>query len=133
MTARPEPETGFALLQPADLQPVSMVLLGKLADVLLGAGAIRKESDLGSYGRVQLIRYFCGSDAYARLVRIRIQVPGQQDWLITPKGSEDEIYLERWVPKGKRLVISLERGVEVAAAALPNPFPPVDVRLEVFG
>lgn len=132
MSERPD-LTGLALLQPADLQPVSLVLLGKLGDVLLGSGRIQKEADQGAYSRVQLIRYFCGSDAYARLVRIRIQVPGQQDWVITPKGSEDEIYLERWVPKGKRLVISLERGVEVAAAALPNPFPEVDVRLEVFG
>lgn len=131
MSERPDP--GFALLQPADLQPLSLALVGKLGEVLRGSGYLRKEAELGAYGRVQLIRYFCGSDAYARLVRIRIQVPGQQDWVITPRGSEDEIYLERWVPKGKRLVIGLERGVDVDARALPDPFPDIDVRLEVMG
>ena len=133
MNGRPEVKEGLALLQPADLQPLSMTLTGKLGTVLAGAGYLEREADLGAACRIQLIRYFCGSDAYARLVRIRISVPGQQDWLITPRNSEDEIYLERWVPKGKRVKVMLERGSDVSAAVLPNPFPDVDVRLEVMG
>ncbi len=132
MSGRRE-ETGLAMFQPADLQPLSLALVGKLEGVLQGSGYLREEASLGAHCRIQLIRYFCGSDAYARLVRIRIQVPGQQDWVITPKGAEDEIYLERWVERGKRVTISLERGVDVQAAALPNPLPDIDVRLEVLG
>lgn len=133
MSETPEQRRGFALLQPDDQQPLSLVLVGKLKDVLVGSGYLQKEADLGAACRVQLIRYFCGSDPYARFLRIRISVPGQQDWLITPKGADDEIYLERWVPKGKRVTIRLERSTDVSAATLPNPFPDLDVRLEVMG
>lgn len=133
MNAERERREGLALIQPTEQQPLSMALPGKLGAILTGAGSIQQEADLGAACRIQVIRYFCGSDAFARLVRIRITVPGQQDWIITPRGAEDEIYLERWVPKGKRVTIKLERALDVSAAVLPDPFPDVDVRLEVLG
>ena len=128
-----ETEEGLAILKPTDQQPLCMALTGKLAAVLTGAGYLKQEADLGAACRIQLLRYFCGSDAYARLVRIRISVPEQQDWIITPRSAEDEIYLERWIPMGKRVTAQLERAIDASAASLPDPFPDVDVRLEVMG
>lgn len=120
-------------IDPAELNPLSLALVGKMANVLTGAGFIEKADETRGWRRYQLLRYFCGSEAWARLVRLQLVVAGEVRQTITPKGAEDELYLDGLVPPGAPLTIRIVRDPMTQPAALPNPFPDVDVRFEVFG
>lgn len=120
-------------IDPAELNPLSLALVGKMANVLTGAGFIEKADETRGWRRYQLLRYFCGSEAWARLVRLQLVVAGEVRQTITPKGAEDELYLDGLVPPGSPLTIRIVRDPMTQPAALPNPFPDVDVRFEVFG
>jgi hypothetical protein len=115
------------------LNPLSLALVGKLGDILTGSGAIELEDQTRGWRRHQVLRYFCGSDAYARLVRLQVFVAGQIRYTITPAGATDELYLEGLVPEGAPLKLRIIRDPMTNPAALPSPFPDVDVRFEVFG
>ena len=120
-------------IDPAELNPLSLALVGKLGQVMTGAGFIEKTDETRGWRRYQLLRYFCGSEAWARLVRLQLIVAGEVRQTITPKGGEDELYLEGLVPPGAPLTIRIVRDPMTQVAALPNPFPDVDVRFEIFG
>ncbi|MDP1832634.1 MAG: hypothetical protein Q8K67_11290 [Geothrix sp.] len=120
-------------IDPAELNPLSLALVGKLGDVLTGAGFIEAVDESRGWRRYQLLRYFCGSDAFARLVRLQIIVAGEVRQTITPKGAADELYLEGLVSPGQPLTLRIVRDPLTSAVVLPNPFPDVDVRFEVFG
>lgn len=120
-------------LDPRELNPLSLALVGKLGTVLVGSGSIETEDKTRGWRRHQLLRYFCGSDAFARLVRLQILVADEIRYTITPKGASDELYLDGLVPEGAPLKLRLVRDPLTDPAALPNPFPDIDVRFEVFG
>lgn len=120
-------------LDPRELNPLSLALVGKLGDVLAGAGQIQAEDATRGWRRHQVIRYFCGSDAYARLVRLQIVVADEVRYNITPKGAQDELYIDGLIPEGAPLTLRIVRDPLTDPAALPLPFPDIDVRFEVFG
>jgi hypothetical protein len=120
-------------LDPQALNPLSLALVGKLGDILTGSGAIETEDKTRGWRRHQVLRYFCGSNAYARLVRLQVLVADQIRYTITPAGATDELYLEGLVPEGAPLKLRIIRDPMTNPAALPSPFPDVDVRFEVFG
>lgn len=120
-------------LDPRELNPLSLTLTGKLGEVLLGSGSLEAEDISRGWRRYQLLRYFCGSDAYARLVRLQLIVSDEVRQTITPKGASDELYLDGLVPEGAPLKIRIVRDPLTNPLALPNPFPDIDVRFEVFG
>lgn len=81
-------------IDPRELNPLSLALVGKLGTVLVAAGSIEAQDETRGWRRYQMLRYFCGSLAYARLVRLQIIVSGEVRYTITPKGAEDELYLD---------------------------------------
>lgn len=120
-------------LDPRELNPLSLALIGKLGDVLVGGGSIEAEDSSRGWRRHQLFRYFCGSDAYARLVRLQVMVADEIRYTITPSGASDELYLDGLVPEGAPIKLRIIRDPLTDPAALPTPFPDIDVRFEVFG
>ena len=120
-------------VDPKRLNPLSLAVVGKLGDILTGSGALELEDTTRGWRRHQVLRYFCGSDAYARLVRLQVLVANQIRYTITPKASTDEIYLDGLIPEGAPLKLRIIRDPLTNPAALPSPFPDVDVRFEVFG
>lgn len=120
-------------IDPRDLNPLSLALVGKLGEVLVGSGMIEAQDQSRGWRRYQLLRYSCGSLAYARLVRLQLIVAGEIRYTITPKGAEDELYLDGFVPPGEPLTVRIIRDPLTSVAALPAPFPDIDVRFEVFG
>ena len=120
-------------VNPSQLNPLFLELTGKMGDLLTGRGYLSATDRTRGWRRHQLLRYFCGDDTWARLVRIRLLVSGELRYSITPKSGADEVYLDGLVPEGAAVEIQLARAPEVELAGLPNPFPDVDVRLEVFG
>ena len=120
-------------LDPQVLNPLSLALVGKLGDILTGSGAIELEDQTRGWRRHQVLRYFCGSDAYARLVRLQVLVANQIRYTITPAGATDELYLDGLVPEGAPLKLRIIRDPLTNPAALPSPFPDIDIRFEVFG
>lgn len=120
-------------VDPRELNPLSLALVGKLGDVLLVSGLIEKQDESRGWRRYQLLRYFCGSLAYARLVRLQILVAGEVRYTITPKGAEDELYLDGLVPPGEPLTLRIIRDPLTSVLALPAEFPDIDIRFEVFG
>ena len=119
-------------LDPRALSPLNLELVGSLGEVLAGRGFIEATDTARGWRRLQVVRYFCDS-AYARLVRLILSTPsgGEHRW--TPRSGNDELYLERLIPEGEPFTIRIERASGVAVAALPNPFPAVDVRFEAIG
>ena len=123
--------SGLVDINPTDLGALSLELVGKLGDVLVSKGFLELMDERPVWRRIQLLRYACGDEAFARLVRLVIETPNGVR-RITPKGGIDELYLDVLVPPRDRLKVRLERG-DVDAGALPAPFPPIDVRFEVIG
>jgi len=119
-------------IDPRDLNPLSLVLVGKLGTVMAN-GQIEAKDESRGWRRYQLLRYFCGSEVYSRAVRLQIAVAGEIRYTMTPKGPVDELYLDGLVWEGAPLVIRILRDPETNPAMLPNPFPDADVRFEVFG
>ena len=120
-------------VDPKRLNPLSLAVVGKLGDILTGSGALELEDTTRGWRRHQVLRYFCGSDAYARLVRLQVLVANQIRYTITPAGATDELYLDGLVPEGAPLKLRIIRDPLTNPAALPSPFPDIDVRFEVFG
>lgn len=120
-------------IDPRELNPLSLALVGKLGNVLTVAGLIETQDEARGWRRYQMLRYFCGSLAYARIVRLQILVAGEVRYTITPKGAEDELYLDGLIPPGAPLTLRIIRDPLTSVAALPVPFPDIDVRFEVFG
>lgn len=118
-------------INPADLGALSLELVGKLGDVLVSRGFIELLDERPVWRRIQLLRYACGDEAFARLVRLIVETPSGVR-KITPRSGNDELYLDVLIPPKERLRVRLERG-DVDVAALPSPFPPIDVRFEVIG
>ncbi len=120
-------------VDPKRLNPLSLAVVGKLGDILTGSGALELEDNTRGWRRHQVLRYFCGSDAYARLVRLQVLVANQIRYTITPKAATDEIYLDGLIPEGAPLKLRIIRDPLTDPTALPSPFPDIDVRFEVFG
>ncbi|WP_257303397.1 hypothetical protein [Geothrix campi] len=121
-------------MQPPDseLNPLSVSLVGRVATVMSN-GRIEARDESRGWRKYQLIRYFCGSDAYARIMRIQIEVAGEIRYNITPKGPVDELYIEGLVKEGAPLVVRVVRDPNTDPSVFPVPFPDADVRVEVFG
>lgn len=120
-------------VDPKTLNPLFLELTGKLAEVLTGSGYLSTTDRSRGWRRYQVIRYFCGDDTFARLVRIELIVSGELRYRITPASGTDTISLDGLIPEGAQLELRLTRAPQVAIAALPSPLPDVDLRLEVFG
>ncbi|HEX9081462.1 MAG TPA: hypothetical protein VF768_04230 [Holophagaceae bacterium] len=120
-------------VDPRELNPLSLALVGKLGDILTVSGAIEVEDTTRGMRRHQLFRYYCGSDAYARMVRLQVLVADQIRYTITPKSANDEFYLDGLISEGDPFKLRISRDLMTDPAALPNPFPDVDVRFEAFG
>lgn len=120
-------------LDPEGLQALSLELTGKLGEVLAGSGSLSAQDQSHGWRRYQVLRYYCGSASFARLVKLQIVVGGTVRHTITPRGGDDELYLEGLVPDGQPLELRIVRAPGVEPAALPSPFPDVDVCLEIHG
>lgn len=118
-------------LPPSRIGALSLELTGALGEVLLTRGYLEAVDERPVWRRVQLLRYACGEDLFARLVRLVVETSTGRR-VITPRSGNDELYLEIWAEPRERLVVRLERG-DVEVAALPSPFPDINVRLEVHG
>lgn len=112
--------------------PLSLVLVGRLSEVLANGQLTATDTSRGAR-RHQVIRYFCGSQVYARVVRIQLVVNGDVRYTITPKGPVDELYLDGTVPEGAAIDVRLIRDPDTDPSLFPVPFPEADVRVEVFG
>jgi len=113
------------------VEPFQLSLFSTLGAVLVDGTqveAIKQMSD----SRLQIIRYHATDEAYARLVRIVIEVSGQTTWRITPSKASEEIRIDRYIKAGSMLRVALERGEEVNVDALPD-LSSSDVLLEVLG
>jgi hypothetical protein len=116
-------------VNPSQLGALSIELVGKLGDVL-SKGYLEQIDERPIWRRIQLLRYACNS-SYARLVRLVIETASGTR-RITPRGPDDELYLDLLIPPRERLRVRLERG-PVEPLGLPSPFPDTDVRFEVHG
>jgi hypothetical protein len=122
---------GLVDIQPSELGALSLELVGTLGDVLVNRGYLELVDERPVWRRIQLLRYACGDEAFARLPRLVLETPSGKR-RITPRSGTDELYLDILVEPRQRLVVRLERG-DTDPAALPSPFPDVDVRFEVIG
>lgn len=116
----------------AGATPLSLSLAGRLSEVLSKGQLTSTDTSRGTR-RYQVIRYFCGSQVYARVVRIQLVVNSEVRYTITPKGPMDEIYLDGTVPEGASVDVRLVRDPDTDPSVFPVPFPEADVRVEVFG
>lgn len=66
-------------------------------------------------------------------MRLQVVVADEIRYNITPKGAQDEIYIDGLIPEGAPLTLRIVRDPLTNPAALPANFPDVDVRFEVFG
>jgi|GEM_PF-6173124 len=112
--------------------PFQILLDGTLEDVLRTGTRLEASQQLDAPGCLQLIRYSAGSETYARLVRIEVEITGQGTWRITPQGAADELRILRPIPPGSVVVARLTRGEGVDVSALPD-LSAFDVRLEIYG
>ncbi|HJV39996.1 MAG TPA: hypothetical protein VJ549_00525 [Geothrix sp.] len=120
------------MAEPEDYNPLSLVLVGRLSTVL-NYGQIEAVDESRGRRRYQLIRYFCGSEVYARIIRIQIVVSGEVRYTITPQGPKDELKLEGFAREGASIAVRVIRDPDTDPAVFPVPFPDADVRVEVFG
>lgn len=112
--------------------PFQITVDGTLEAVLRTGLRLEEIHRLEGPACIQMIRYHAGSETYARMVKIEIDVTGSGIWRITPRGASDEIRIIRPIPPGSEIRARLVRGEDVDAGALPD-LSAFDVRLEVFG